>query len=512
MFKIAHTNQRDQAQSPMRAKTRGQGYFCLALVFLLSAACSSPSLLPTAPEARVEERTSPVQLPIASCKGMFATNANTSQVRVVLKAWLEPEAPTVQASDPGFGKYMHDDGTHVFFSRHDEYFIDGEQSPYTFSCEAGHWSPVLDAWALSPQGRGLHYETSSDLRGDLLVVGSRNTRSIERLPGDPWGKSTGPGAAIVYRKGPETGWHLEATLRPDMVAAGFSFGTAVAVSEQHVIAVRNPSVGSPAPGQSSRSTKLTHQPGVYLFARREGTWQQTAKIQLPQGPTAQSMLWMGDTLVVARSSGSSENTSELVLYSEEGGSWTEKQRVLGPKGEREFGFHMRAHNTTLIVSSRRAHPNCAEVEGTSLHTYTFAADVLSPSGKVLDVSSQSFDFNDSWLVAAKASATAEGDCKRDTFLSLWRSSPDGWTEHSSFPVPPPPMAAEFYEDPLARVLAVRIAKGYVFATIEHLRKTRYDNVRQDPGPRYKRDVISRYTNATAIYDLEEAEPEGTKDR
>ena len=159
----------------------------------------------------------------------------------------------------------------------------GEIYVFTLNTSSGYWEGFY-TWLYATDGQpGDRLGGSVDISGDYVIAGAEFA--------DAGGNNAG--AAYIF-KSTENGWVQTAKLQASNGAAGFHFGTSVAIEgDVAYVGTRDNSSGSPSPK------------AVYRFERTDAGWAETEIIPLPAGQNASnfggSMVLEGNHLLIGAS-------------------------------------------------------------------------------------------------------------------------------------------------------------------------------------------------------------------
>ena len=142
---------------------------------------------------------------------------------------------------------------------------------------------------------------------------------------------------------------------------GDRFGTSVAIFDDALVvgAPYEDSSGTGVDPDAQADNGAPYRGAVYIYARRNGVWEQQAYIKPPSGaPVAffgEAVAISGDTLVVGArwNDAPLQNSGAVFVFERQDGVWTEQAYLKAPNADSsdEFGYSLDISGDTLIVGA-----------------------------------------------------------------------------------------------------------------------------------------------------------------
>lgn len=209
---------------------------------------------------------------------------------------------------------------------------------YAFTQRGDNWA-FQQKLSVTPGSPGDAFGWGMAIAENLAVIGAPRD--------DQQGKDAG--AAYVFER-TEGVWKQKAKLMASDSTPGDLFGLSVAISGDTVL------IGAdlhPANGEKSGT--------AYVFVRRDGNWQQQAKLLADDGQPVDifgvRLALEGDTAVIsARRDDDPKlgvDAGAVYVFQREGAQWRQQQKLQAPDGKADdrFGRHVAINNGQILIGA-----------------------------------------------------------------------------------------------------------------------------------------------------------------
>lgn len=202
---------------------------------------------------------------------------------------------------------------------------------------------------------------ANDAFGQSVALSSDGTTAVIGAPEDEDPNGTDAGSAQVFTRSEDT-WHHDATLAPAAGEPDDLFGTAVAISRDHIL-VGAPGAENPN-GPASGAT--------YLFERAAEDWSEVAALTPsdgdPEDRFGHTVAMDTETAVIGAWQDEDPNGTEAgsaYVFQRQEGTWSEQTKLTAGNGESEdrFGWAVAIDDDTIVIGASRVDSNAMAFVG-----------------------------------------------------------------------------------------------------------------------------------------------------
>tara|TARA_B100001142_G_scaffold137548_1_gene139000 strand:- start:6491 stop:7936 length:1446 start_codon:yes stop_codon:yes gene_type:complete len=273
-------------------------------------------------------------------------------------------ASDVQPYD-NFGHSVSIDGDYAIVGApyEDPNGIGGGGSAYIYVRSGTTWYEQAKLYRTAQSTTNAFFGWSVDISGDTVIIGAYRANSQP----NPWTFISGAGTAYIYvRSG--ASWAFQARLNASDRGQYDFFGYSVSVDGNYAIAgayLEDPTIPYPF------GSVQTNAGSAYVYERSGTTWSQVAKLNAPDGTSADmfgnSVSVSGDNIVVGASyktgaPGGTDSGAAYVFYrylQGGGGNWQYVQKLTASDAAAYdvFGRSVAIDGSRIVVGAWREDPN-----------------------------------------------------------------------------------------------------------------------------------------------------------